>query len=46
MEAAVEASNQANKLFWDEMHPVAETFQAALRSYLTSLNQFLRDGTQ
>ncbi|MEQ8640448.1 MAG: hypothetical protein RIE31_07580 [Alphaproteobacteria bacterium] len=42
MEAAVAASNRANKEYWDKMHPAADAFRDALRSYLTALNSFLR----
>ncbi len=43
---AVEKSNTANKEYWDEMRPAADSFQSALRSYLTAVNKFLREGAE
>lgn len=39
--AAVAESDVANKAFWDEMRPIADEFQDALRAYLTALNIYL-----
>jgi hypothetical protein len=43
---AVEESNKANKEYWDDMRPAADAFQIALRSYLTAVNKFLREGSE
>lgn len=43
---AVEKSNKANKDYWDDMRPAADAFQNALRSYLTAVNKFLREGSE
>lgn len=40
-EEAVTKSNEANKVYWDEMRPIVETFHNALRQYLTFVNRFL-----
>ena len=42
VEAAVEATNLANKDYWDDIRPVVERFRSALNQYLVHLNQFLR----
>lgn len=42
IDKTVDASNEANKIFWDAMHPVIDKFRNALRLYLTALNKYLR----
>ena len=41
IDEAVAMSNEANKVYWDDMHPIAATFRDSLRQYLTTVNQFL-----
>lgn len=41
---AAAESDIANKAFWDEMRPVADEFQRALRAYLTAVNIYLGGG--
>lgn len=43
--AAAEVSSRANRKYWDQMHPIAEGFQDAVRVYLTRVNQFLKNGS-
>lgn len=38
---AIDKSNEANKVYWDEMRPIVESFHDALRDYLTFVNKFL-----
>ncbi|MFO7972691.1 MAG: hypothetical protein R6U40_13215 [Desulfobacterales bacterium] len=40
-EEAVAKSNEANKVYWDDMRPIVESFHDALRHYLTFVNKFL-----
>ena len=42
IDETVAMSNDANKLYWDQMRPITENFHDALRQYLTVVNQFLR----
>ena len=41
IDKAGEMSNEANKAYWDDMHPIAARFQDSLRQYLIVVNQFL-----
>lgn len=40
---AVEKSNEANKKYWDEIKPIANSFQGNLQDYLTAVNHFLKE---
>lgn len=42
IDEAVPKTNDANKVYWEQMHPIADSFRDALRQYLTFVNQFLR----
>lgn len=46
MEEAVAKSNEANKVYWDDMRPIVTTFRDALRQYLTFVNLFLRKDSE
>jgi hypothetical protein len=39
---AVEAANEANKVFWRAMKPLLESYRNSLRFFLTELNLYLR----
>jgi len=41
-EEAVARSDEAAKVYWDEMRPIVAAFRDALRQYLTSVNLFLK----
>lgn len=42
IEKTVESVNEPNKIFWNDMKPVLESYQNSLRYYLTELNLYLR----
>lgn len=41
---AAKAADDANKLYWDEMKPIIDTYTDLLREYLISVNIFLKNG--
>ena len=45
IDEGVAKSNDANKVYWEQMDPIKETFRDALRQYLTFVNRFLRKDT-
>ena len=46
IDVAVAKSNEASKVYWDEIRPIVATFRDALRQYLTFVNQFLRKDSE
>lgn len=46
IDEAVAKSNEANKVYWDDMRPIVATFSDALRLYLTFVNLFLRKDSE